>query len=200
MNSWWKVVFGLLCGLLGGGLILLVSSRPRGVPVQLLPLPTPAPLQVYVAGAVIRPGVYSLPAGSRQEQAIQAAGGAAPDADLQAINLAAILEDGSQVLVPSRAPMVTALAASPPARATDLSTAISDRGTPTPTVTLPININTASLEELDALPYIGQVRGAEIIAYRQAHGPFKRIEDIMKVYGITQEIFDRIKDLITVGP
>ena len=56
------------------------------------------------------------------------------------------------------------------------------------------------MEELDALPYIGQVRASEIIAYRQAHGLFKRIEDILKVYGITQEIFDRIKDLITVGP
>ena len=200
MNSWWKVVFGLLCGLLGGGLILLVSSQPRGVPVQLLPLPTPAPLQVYVAGAVTSPGVYSLPAESRLEQAIQAAGGAASDADLQAINMAAILEDGSQVLVPTRAPVVSAPAASPVMRATDLSTAISDWETPTPTVTFPININTASLEELDALPYIGQVRGSEIIAYRKAHGPFKRIEDLLKVYGITQEIFDRIKELITVGP
>ena len=200
MKSWWKFVFGLLCGLLGAGLIYLVSSPPHGVPVQLLPLATPAPIQVHVAGAVLHPDVFSLPAGSRYEQAIQAAGGASPDADLQAINLATILEDGGQVLVPTRASAITALATSPPVRATDLSTAVSVWGTPTPTVTFPININTASLEELDALPYIGLVRGAEIIAYRQAHGPFKRIEDLLKVYGITQEVFDRIKDLITVGP
>ncbi len=71
MKSWWKVAFGILCGLLGGGLIYLVSSPPRGVPVQLLPLPSPAPIQVYVTGAVVHPGVYALPAGSRIEQAIQ---------------------------------------------------------------------------------------------------------------------------------
>ncbi len=199
MKSWWKVAFGILCGLLGGGLIYLVSSPPRGVPLQLLPLPSPAPIQVHVAGAVIHPGVYSLPAGSRLEQAIQAAGGAASSADLQALNLAAFLEDGSQLLVPTKAPLATATPNNPQVRATDLPTQVSDWKTPTPTVTFPININTATLQELDALPYIGQIRASEIIAYRQAHGPFKRIEDLLKVYGITQEVFDRIKGLITVG-
>jgi len=199
MKSWWKVAFCILCGLLGGGLIYLVSSPPRGVPLQLLPLPSPAPIQVHVAGAVIHPGVYSLPAGSRLEQAIQAAGGAASSADLQALNLAALLEDGSQLLVPTKAPLATASINNPQVRATDLPTQVSDWKTPTPTVTFPININTATLQELDALPYIGQIRASEIIAYRQAHGPFKRIEDLLKVYGITQEVFDRIKGLITVG-
>jgi competence protein ComEA len=199
MKSWWKVVFGILCGLLGGGLIYLVSSPPRGAPLELLPLPSPAPIQVYVTGAVLHPGVYSLPAGSRIEQAIQAAGGATAQADLQAINLAEILEDGNRLVVPTEVPLQTAIATSPAVRATDLPTEVSDWETPTPTVSFPININTASLEELDALPYIGQVRASEIIAYRQAHGPFKRIEDLLKVYGITQEVFDRIKDLITVG-
>ncbi len=199
MKSWWKVAFGILCGLLGGGLIYLVSSPPRGAPLQLLPLPSPAPIQVHVAGAVIHPGVYSLPAGSRLEQAIQAAGGAASSADLQALNLAALLEDGSQLLVPTKAPLATATPNNPQVRATDLPTQVSDWKTPTPTVTFPININTATLQELDALPYIGQIRASEIIAYRQAHGPFKRIEDLLKVYGITQEVFDRIKGLVTVG-
>jgi competence protein ComEA len=199
MKSWWKVAFGILCGLLGGGLIYLVSSPPRGAPLQLLPLPSPAPIQVHVAGAVIHPGVYSLPAGSRLEQAIQAAGGAASSADLQALNLAALLEDGSQLLVPTKAPLATATPNNPQVRATDLPTQASDWKTPTPTVTFPININTATLQELDALPYIGQIRASEIIAYRQEHGPFKRIEDLLKVYGITQEVFDRIKDLITVS-
>jgi competence protein ComEA len=199
MKSWWKVALGVLCGLRGAGLIYRASSPPRGTPVQLLPPPTPAPIQVYVTGAVIHPGVYSLPAGSRAEQAIQAAGGATPQADLEAINLAAILEDGSQLVVPTKAPLVTTIATSPPARATDIPTQIFERWTSTPTVIFPININTATLEELDALPYIGQVRASEIIAYRTAHGPFKRIEDLLKVYGITQEVFDRIKDLITVG-
>jgi competence protein ComEA len=200
MKSWWKVAFGILCGLLGGGVIYLVSSPPRGAPVQLLPPPSPAPIQVYVTGAVVHPGVYALPAGSRIEQAIQAAGGATAQADLEAVNLAEILEDGSQLVVPTKAPLETTVATKPAAQATDPPTEVSDWKTPTPTVNFPININTATMEELDALPYIGQVRASEIIAYRQAHGPFKRIEDIMKVYGITQEIFDRLKDLITIGP
>jgi competence protein ComEA len=200
MKSWWKVAFGILCGLLGGGLIYLVSSQPRGAPVQLLPPPSPAPIQVYVTGAVVHSGVYALPAGSRIEQAIQAAGGATAQADLEAINLAEILEDGSQVVVPTRALPQTKVAASPAVQATDPPTEAPDWKTPTPTVAFPINLNTATMEELDALPYIGQVRASEIIDYRQVHGPFKRIEDILKVYGITQEIFDRIKDLITVGP
>ncbi len=200
MKSWWKVVLGILCGLLAAGLILLASSPPRGAPVQLLPLPSPAPIQVHVAGAVLHPGLYALPPGSRAEQAIQAAGGPADKADLQAINLAAILEDGSQVLVPFQPAPVTLMPASPTATGLAFPTQVFAWGTPTPTVIFPININTATQEELDALPYIGQVRASEIIAYRTAHGPFKRIEDIMKVYGITQEVFDRIKALITVGP
>ncbi len=102
MKSWWKVAFGILCGLLGGGLIYLVSSPPRGAPVQLLPPPSPAPIQVYVTGAVIHPGVYALPAGSRIEQAIQAAGGAAAQADLQAVNLAEMLEDGRPAADPDQ--------------------------------------------------------------------------------------------------
>jgi len=199
MKSWWKIVFGVLCGLLGGGLILLVSGQPRGEPVELLPLPSPAPIQVHVSGAVLQPGVYALPIGSRAEQAIQAAGGAAPKADLQALNLAEALEDGSQLIVPTQAPPVTATSAMPLPQVTDSPTQVHYWLTPTPTVQFPININTATLEELDVLPYIGQVRASEIIAYRTAHGPFKRIEELLKVYGITQEVFDRIKDLITVG-
>ncbi len=199
MKSWWKIVFGVLCGLLGSGLILLVSSQPRGAPVELLPLPSPAPIQVHVSGAVLQPGVYALPAGSRAEQAIQSAGGAAPQADLQAVNLAAALEDGSQLIVPTQAPPVPAASAMLLPQVTDSPTQVYYWLTPTPTVQFPININTATLEELDVLPYIGQVRASEIIAYRKAHGPFKRIEELLKVYGITQEVFDRIKDLITVG-
>jgi competence protein ComEA len=106
-KDWWKIVFGVLCGLLAGGLILLVSSQPRGEAVRLEALPSPAPLLVHVAGEVANPGVYSLADGSRVQDAIQAAGGASAKADVQAINLAEMLEDGNWVTVPAQAPTET---------------------------------------------------------------------------------------------
>src|SRR3990172_5365486 len=90
---------GLLVGLLSTGLLLLLTSRPRGQPVQLLPLPTPLPLRVHVSGAVSRPGVYELAQGAIVEQAIEAAGGSLAAADLGSLNLAAPLHDGPQAVV-----------------------------------------------------------------------------------------------------
>lgn len=144
-----------------------------------------------MVGAVVQPGVYSLPPGSRVKDAVQSAGGLLDDADHEAINLAALLVDGDRVRVPTqKVPTVT--------RAT-LPGAI---GLP-PTLAVtaePININTASLEELDSLSGIGPAIAARIIAYRQLYGGFKTIQDIMKVEGIGPTIFSNIKDLITVGP
>jgi competence protein ComEA len=87
-------------GILAGGLIWLVASPPRGEPVAMRPAPTPAPLVVHVTGAVAVPGVYELPAGARVLDAIDAAGGLLPGADSGAMNQAARLADGDQVVVP----------------------------------------------------------------------------------------------------
>lgn len=100
MNDWWKVAFGVVCGLLGAGVILLVGSQPRGEPVILSAPMTPGPIVVHVDGAVAKPGVYSLPAGSRVLDAVLAAGDLLPEADTQALNLAAPLQDGEHLLVP----------------------------------------------------------------------------------------------------
>src|SRR4030065_1209604 len=102
-KSWWwsgaLIVVGVLVG--GGGLFL-VTRPPRGEPVVLLPAPTQAPITVYVSGAVNETGLYSLPARSRGNDAIQIAGGFSGEADTQALNLAKILEDGEQIIVPAR--------------------------------------------------------------------------------------------------
>ncbi len=172
---------GLLAGLLAAGLLLLLISRPRGQPVELLPPPTPSPLRVHVAGAVARPGVYALQPGAIVQQALEAAGGAAPDAALEALNQAAPLEDGQQIVVPSR----LAASASP---APPLSTAENGR----------LNINTATPPELDRLPGIGPSLAQEIAAYREAHGPFQKIEDLLLVPGIGPAKLALIKDLVTV--
>lgn len=196
MKEWWKVIAAVLASLLGAGLILLLASPPRGQPVVLRSPPTPQPVTVHVSGAVMQPGVYSLPAGSRVQDAIQAAGGLAPQAQAGTLNLAALLQDGSKVAVPAAAPTAD------PARQTPAATTdpASSRQAATTTAgpQFPININTASQEELEALPGIGPVTAQKIIAYRTANGPFAAIEDIVNVPGIGPKTFEMIQTLITV--
>ena len=100
MKYLWGIAFGVVCGILGVGLLLLSVSQPRGQAVQLSPPATAARLIVHITGAVVDPGVYSQPPGSRVMDAIQAAGGLTPDADSTLINLAKMVEDGMQIWVP----------------------------------------------------------------------------------------------------
>jgi competence protein ComEA len=189
----WKVAFGVLCGLLSAGIILLASSPPRGEAVTLLPPPSPEPIQVHVAGAVAEPGLYHLPINSRVEDAIQAAGGFLSQADSQSLNLAAFLADGSRVVVPYQPTEIPEMAQ----RLEPIEVPIS--GMQTPDSDHPININIASQEELESLPGIGPVTAAKIIDYRDLHGPFATIEAIQDVSGIGPKTFEQIKALITVG-
>jgi competence protein ComEA len=194
MKDWLKILAGILGGLLGAGLILLLVSRPRGQPVTLQSPPEPAPLVVHVSGAVNQPGVFTLPAGSRVKDALQAAGGLAPAAQPGALNLAALVQDGSKIAVPFVPPTpdplrLTTAPASTPAAGVRPSPAGPK---------FPININTASQDELEALPGIGPVIAQKIILYRTANGPFTKIEDIQKVSGIGPKTFEEIKTLITV--
>jgi competence protein ComEA len=201
MKDLWKILFGALFAFLGVGAILWVSGRPRGQPVALTPLPSPAPLFIHVTGAVIRPGVYSLPVRSRIWDAVQAAGGFSPQADQSALNLAAFLEDGSQIEIPllgTSAP-IEKIAASVETTMTPTPSPAPPTETPYPRIDYPININTATALELEVLPQIGQVRAARIVGYRKVHGPFKRIEDIRQVYDINADVYAAIRDLISVG-
>jgi competence protein ComEA len=184
------IAFGVVCGLLASGIVLLASRPPRGNGILLSPPPTPRLCVVQVTGAVVYPGVYELPAGSRVRDAVQAAGGLTAEANASAINLAAPLEDGQSIVIQASASLD-----SPPAQ----------RGNPLivtiePASTRLININTAALEELDELPDIGPVIAQRIIDYRTANGPFVSIEEIVKVQGIGQVTFEKIKDLITIEP
>ena len=183
--------FGLLAGLLAAAGILLVASRPAGKPVALLPpVPTATarPVRVHVSGEVVSPGVYSLPPGSLVQDAIAAAGGPTASGDPGRLNLAAPLSDGQQVVVPFS---VGSVGPQPPAMAVA-------EAPPSPSNR--VNINTATGEQLEALPEIGPAIAARIVAYRNAQGPFKTIEEIQDVSGIGPKTFDAIKDLITVAP
>jgi competence protein ComEA len=126
---------------------------------------------VHVAGAVRRPGLYRLPAGSRIDDALRRAGGPSRRADLNAVNLATKLEDGRQVLVPER------VAAAGPAGP---STASAAGAAPT----VPVNLNTATLEQLDTLDGVGPGIAQRILDYRQQHGGFRRVEELGEVPGI----------------
>ena len=186
MRSVLKVLIGVIAGFLLAGALLVISRSPAGTPIPLLPAPTKAPLVVQVMGAVPRPGVYEFPERSRVRDAIDAAGGLLTEADTSAMNLAAPLEDGQQLDIPyvGGAPPPTAVA---PAAATQAANA-EDL----------LNINTATVDQLDALPGIGPTTAQKIIDYRTTNGPFARIEDIMNVSGIGPATFDKLRDLITV--
>jgi competence protein ComEA len=140
---------------------------------------------VHVAGRVRRPGLVRLPAGSRVQDAIRAAGGSAAGADLDAVNLARKLADGEQVLVPGPGDPPPP---PPPGAAADAGAAPS----------APLDLNTATLEQLDALPGVGEVTAGRIIAYRSAH-PFTAVDELLEVPGIGQRRFDQLKDLVTVA-
>jgi competence protein ComEA len=197
MKDLLRIAFGLICALLATGLILLVARQPGGEPVILVPPPSPAPLMVHVSGAVARPGVYTLPSGSRTQDAIQAAGGFLAEADQGSLNLAAELEDGIQIAVLSRQPTPLPTEEPMPVTRSQGITLATPIRSPTPK-DQKININTATQEELESLPLIGPVRAKLIINYRTSHGPFKKIEDVIKVPEIESYIFEIIKDLITV--
>jgi competence protein ComEA len=161
----------------------IVVSTPLPDPTS-LPASTPASIRVHVSGAVRQPDVYELPAGSIVKDAVEAAGGPTGDANLDGVNLAVELRDQQQVYVPrwgETNPIVPAVGGGGAASG-------------------PININTATAAELETLPGIGTTMARNIIAYREANGPFETIEDIMDVPGIGEGKFEQIKDLITVGP
>lgn len=135
---------------------------------------------VYVCGAVESPGVVFLPESSRAVDALEAAGGFAPGAAQEAVNLAAKVSDGEKLFFPDREEYETQTEAA--------ETAASGL----------VNINTADAAQLCTLPGIGESRAADIIAYREAHGGFAACEDIMQVPGIKESVYNKISGKIAV--
>lgn len=175
MKTILHILIGVLIGLFAAGLLRLASAPPPAQPITLLPTPTLSPIKVYVTGAVVSPGVYTLPPDSRVEDAVEAAGGFMPDAAKEQVNLASLLWDGAQIHIPS--------------------IIVSNRAGGER-----VNINTASAEELATLPGIGPTTAQKIVEYRLQHGPFRTIQDIQNVPGIGPTTFAKIQDYITVGP
>ena len=194
MNTWKSLLLGIFLGLFFTGAIVLIAQPPRGEPLVLATLPAPSTtIVVYVAGAVKNPGIYTLARPARVTDAVEAAGGLLDTADRSAINLAARIEDGAKIVVPA----ITQPATPNPLGTTQKNSTIDLQVTPT--IEYPVDINNADIGLFDALPGIGPTKAAAIVTYRQEHGPFKKIEDIMNVPGIGDGLFNSIKDLISVG-
>lgn len=139
-------------------------------------------IMVHVCGQVNHPGVYEAPKGSRLYELLELAGGVTEEAAEEYLNLAAVAADGQQIYVPGREE-----AASMPRQQAGEETRASK-----------ININTAGPDQLTTLRGIGEAKAQDIINYRESHGAFQKIEDIMKISGIKEAAFEKIKDQITV--
>jgi competence protein ComEA len=194
------VLLGVMAGFALAGLLFFVSRAPAGEAIVLQPAPTKSPIVVHVIGAVPRPGLYEFIEGARVQDAIDAAGGLLTSANVESINLAALLEDGQQLNIPYKSgsePVETETETEAVELPTSEANSSSNNSDENADVDL-VNINTATLEELDSLPGIGPTIAQRIIDYREENGPFNTIEDIMNVSGIGPATFDDIKDLITV--
>jgi competence protein ComEA len=179
----------LLAGALILGLVLLVGGRHvlhAGAAAQATPAAPAQPLQaeqgpelvVHVVGAVHRPGLFRLAQGSRVADAVRRAGGPTRRADVSLVNLAAPLADGTQVVVPVKAPAGAAPAG---------GSVTAPAG--------PVHLNTATLEQLDELPGVGPVTAQKILDYRQEHGAFSSLEELDAIPGIGPARIGQLKDV-----
>ena len=145
---------------------------------------------VYICGEVIKPGVYELSGDSRIYEAVDAAGGFTENAARECVNLASKVSDGMQITIYNREEAASLLADSAPVGENAGKSGTSGSGL--------VNLNTATKEELMTLKGIGESKAEDIIRYREKSGGFKKIEDIMKISGIKENGFQKIKDSITV--
>jgi competence protein ComEA len=191
MKSVLNTLIGVLLGLVLAGGIFLVVRSPRGESVLLRSPPTEEPLQVHITGAVVRPGVYDLVKGARVLDAVEAAGGFVAEADKNALNLAARVEDADKLDIPFMAGFI-------PEESQGFT--IVSEGTPSGELEQElVDINNATQDELEKLPGIGPTLARNIVSYREDSGPFAQIEDIVNVSGIGSSTYAEIRDLITVG-
>jgi competence protein ComEA len=175
-----RFLFGLFTGLLAAGVLVLLLAEPRGAAIELLPVPTPSPLRLHVAGAVQHPGIVEVPPGAIVADAIEAAGGALPGADLDALNLAAPIEPGLRLLVPLPGTSVPTQSVPPGASAGAL------------------DLNHATAADLESLPGIGPSLAAAILQYRDQNGPFQSVEELLNVPGIGPTRFSQLRELVRV--
>jgi competence protein ComEA len=173
----WLIVALLSVPLLSG-IAYLISDRMDGpAELQITNTEVPTDIRIYISGAVTNPGVYPAEYGDRWIDALEAAGGPAADADLNAVNLSRRIQDEDQIFIPRLG-------------GTDVAGAAQQSL---------VNINTADESELDSLPGIGQVRARNIIQSRTSEGPYTSIDDLVARKIIPESVFADIVTLITIS-
>ena len=170
----------------------LASTAPSGTPTSQATAARSGSVTVDVAGKVRRPGVATLPAGSRVIDALRRAGGARGRVDLSALNLARVLVDGEQILVGRRAPPGGVAGGAAGGAAASAST-----GAPPATGAL-VNLNTATEAQLDTLPGVGPVTAQKILQWRTAHGAFSSVDELLEVDGIGEKTLADLAPLVTL--
>jgi competence protein ComEA len=160
------------------------ATAERAAPVRAeIEAAAPARLVVHVVGAVRRPGLYRLAHGARIADAVRRAGGATRRADLSLVNLAAQVSDGTQVVVPRRAVV-------------EAGSGSEAEGGAGSAPGGPVHLNTATMEELDALPGVGPVTAQKIVDYREQHGAFSSVDDLDAIPGIGPARLEQLRDLV----
>lgn len=184
------IVVALVLAVAGTYALFRAFDERSAPPIVIEDAAATFPIAVEVRGAVTSPGVYELPAGSRVQDAILAAGGMTASADRSTVNLARRLRDG-EVAVVAEIPEIV------------FSPVESTEGEGSPNGVRPdgrININTATADELVALPGVGEVTAERIVAFREEHGPYRSADDLVHVQGISSGTIDGLRDLVATAP
>lgn len=181
MNRWQLILASVLCSLFAGGLILLLSARPKGTSIILSTNEISQAISYEIYGEIKTPGVYHSTTGVRVAEAVEAAGGLAEAADSENSGLARLIKDGDIIIIPSKAPYQATIT---------LMSVKSSAGR--------INLNLASLEELMTLPGIGEKKAQDIIDYREKIGGYAEIADLLDIPGFGEKTIDQFYDLVTV--
>ena len=197
--AWALAISAIVLALVGA--YFLGASNARVTEVEIL-IPTPAPAVVQITGEVRFPGLYELDRDDRVLAAIEAAGGMTENADIERLNLAATITDGSLIHIP---PLPSTSTGSEHNQSdTDASDGVTESeprslktSTTSPNIE-PINLNSATAEQLKSLPGIGDTRASQIIALRTAIGPFSTLEQLLEVHGIGEKTLEAIRPMVVV--
>jgi competence protein ComEA len=186
-----SVVVALIAGIAVVFALYQAFDQRSAPPIVIEDAAARLPLVVEMRGEIEAPGVYELAPGARLQDAIAAAGGLTEEADLSTVNLARRLRDGELIAilalpVPGSTPKVPLADAGDAAKVDE--------------VRVRININTATAKELEALPGVGEVIAARIVAYREQAGPFRSVDDLIHVEGLSDRAIDKIRELVTTAP
>ncbi len=200
LRSWATWVLVAVAGIVAlTGAYFWGASNGSVTEVEIL-IPTPAPALVQVVGAVTAPGIYQLDVNHRVLDAIDAAGGMTDNAAIGNINLAAPVKDGARILVPSILPRSTV-----PSDDIDTASTSADQVGSSPSEVgatapsgFPINLNSATVEQLKALPGIGETRASQIIAFRSSIGEFSTLEQLLEISGIGTKTLETIRPLVVL--